>query len=380
MKKLITTLMIVVIIFNFIFSNVSLADGEGISGKKSSLTTESITDIIEYGSVDGVKLDILSRGILFGSIAAIIATILNIVPAIIHLGMWGATGADVTIESLVFNKVPFFNVDYFNFSDTYSVGSGTNKVIYKTNSTNILLKESISKYFYIFRLLATAFELVILIYVGIRMALSTTSSKKSKYKQMLLGWFESIIILFLLQYIIGAIFGISDFFENMFYDLKCIISKDSVSFERLVLKRVEPFLGKASGWTYVMYSVMYWFITFLELKFFVSYFKRLITVGFLILISPFISVIYSIDKAGDGKAQSFSIWLKELSLNVFIQPIYAIVYITFMYTAGEIAEYSMLFALIITLAMTKIEKFIFTLFKLSAKSLKPIEQEHKKNL
>ena len=48
------------------------------------------------------------------------------------------------------------------------------------------------------------------------------------------------------------------------------------------------------------------------------YIKRMITVAFLILISPIITITYSIDKAGNGKAEAFSTWLREFLHNVLI--------------------------------------------------------------
>lgn len=109
-----------------------------------------------------------------------------------------------------------------------------------------------------------------------------------------------------------------------------------------------------------------------------SYFKRLITVGFLILISPLITITYPIDKMGDGKAQAFSVWFHELAINVFIQPIHALIYLIFMYTAGEIAKKSIIVALVFLLALTKVEKIVLYLFNLkNVTSLKPVDEERK---
>lgn len=68
------------------------------------------------------------------------------------------------------------------------------------------------------------------------------------------------------------------------------------------------------------------------------YFKRFLSVGFLIIISPLITITYSIDKAGDGKAQAFGTWLREMVFNIFIQIIHAVIYIVFIFSAAEIAK------------------------------------------
>lgn len=145
------------------------------------------------------------------------------------------------------------------------------------------------------------------------------------------------------------------------------------------IDKIYSFMFATSGWTYILYSVVFWFLVAIQFKFFMSYFRRVITIGFLIIIAPLISVIYPIDKLGDGKSQSFSVWLNEFCMNIFIQPIHAIVYIVFMFTASEIASRSILVALMFLLALTKIEKIILHLFNLrNVASLKPVDEEKTK--
>lgn len=76
--------------------------------------------------------------------------------------------------------------------------------VYVTSSINRLVKENVAQWFYAIRSFALAALLVILIYIGIRMATSTIASDKAKYKQMLLNWLASIVILMILPYIIAA--------------------------------------------------------------------------------------------------------------------------------------------------------------------------------
>ena len=47
--------------------------------------------------------------------------------------------------------------------------------------------------------------LVILIYVGIRMAIASVATEKAKYKKMLVGWASSFVILLILPYIMIAL-------------------------------------------------------------------------------------------------------------------------------------------------------------------------------
>ena len=116
-----------------------------------------------------------------------------------------------------------------------------------------------------------------------------------------------------------------------------------------------------------------------QIKFFLSYFRRVIVVGFLILISPIVTITYPIDKIGDNKAQAFWVWFNELAINIFIQPIHAFIYLVFMFTAGEIAKYSLLVATIFLYGMTKVEKLVLHLFNpRNVISLKPVDDEKNK--
>ena len=56
------------------------------------------------------------------------------------------------------------------------------------------------------------------------------------------------------------------------------------------------------------------------------YFKRIFVIAILIAVFPLIMLFYCIDKMTDGKAQTFSLWFKELLSNIFIQSVHAVIY------------------------------------------------------
>lgn len=57
------------------------------------------------------------------------------------------------------------------------------------------------------------------------------------------------------------------------------------------------------------------------------YFKRLFVISILIAVFPIIMLFYCVDKMVDGKAQTFSLWFKELLANIFIQSVHAVIYV-----------------------------------------------------
>ena len=54
-------------------------------------------------------------------------------------------------------------------------------------------------------------------------------------------------------------------------------------------------------------------------------------IGLLVVVSPLITCTYSLDKAGDGKAQALGAWLKEFIYTILIQPFHCIIYMCFIF-------------------------------------------------
>ena len=84
--------------------------------------------------------------------------------------------------------------------------------------------------------------------------------------------------------------------------------------------------------------------------------------AFFTMIAPLVALTYPIDKAGDGKAQAFSTWMKEFLVNVLIQPLHALIYLIFVLTANSIAASSPLVALALLMAMGAVERMVKVVF------------------
>lgn len=370
LKRILTVSMLITVLFNFILCNhssyVVYAEEVNQEAKdvNDSLTPSKNHDLIESGA--GVVWDIL--GAVFGVIAGILVSVINIFPILLQVVISSLAGFDVggkfkliTIGDIVFNDVTFLDANYMDFT----TGTDVTKAV----------KDSVAKYYYMFRLISLALSLFILIYVGIRLAMSTLAQDKARYKMMLIGWVESVILLFCLQYIISILFAVGNGFEKILIDLRDSLGADELNFEEVTMEKIFSFFGVFSGWEYVMYSVVYWYMVSLQIKFFITYLKRFITIGFLILISPFISIVYALDKVADGRAQSFYKWINEITTNIIIQPIDAAIYLVYMITAGAIAEHSIFFALLILTSITKIEKVILGLFNTKPHSLHHVKDQ-----
>lgn len=394
MKKLITSLLVIVLLFNFICPTcIVLATGESggdpdveepedAYAQDAQESETAVSDMAYKGEVsqtqgNATKTTLTLGGAgasLLGAITGLLARFLNIFIVQIDVIMGaissseegGKTSFWYSIDRTVFNRVALFNINYFNTDATYEVG---NNLEVTANASNIKVKEGIIYVYYICRMLAISLLLLVLIYIGIRMALSTVASEQAKFKKMLTSWIESLVLVFAMVYIMSAVIYIGEILTGIFYDIRCQMLADPVFggkglFEDTV--RSETIIGifTKSGLDLTMWSIVYWCLLFLEIKFFWLYAKRLLMVGFLITISPLITVTYSIDKAGDGRAQVLSSWMKEFVVNVLIQPLHALIYLVFVFTANSIALESPLVALALLMCMGTVERMVKVVFDL----------------
>ena len=78
------------------------------------------------------------------------------------------------------------------------------------------LQPTIAKWYKTTRLIAIVGLLSILVYVGIRIILSSTGQDKSKYKKMFMDWLTALCLLFILHYIMAFILEISSMLTKIF--------------------------------------------------------------------------------------------------------------------------------------------------------------------
>ncbi len=257
-----------------------------------------------------------------------------------------------TIEDTVFGNIDLFDADYFSLR-------GESK-----NATNKALKEAVATWYYVLRILAVLIGLLMLIYVGIKMALSTVASDKAKYKEMLLDWAVSMILLFALPYIIGLVNLLCNSFVELLYSIKERVINQG--FEQSILWQAINVLNIVSGWSYVATVIMYLVITFYQIKFFLLYANRLLAMGFLIVISPIMAAIYPLNKTKisgkGGKSKIFSAWFKEYCVNAALQPLHAAVYLVFILSANEIFSVAPILAVIFFATLSRAEKIVKNIF------------------
>ena len=112
------------------------------------------------------------------------------------------------------------------------------------------------------------------------------------------------------------------------------------------------------GFSILIPTIIYWMITFYQVKFFWMYGKRLFNTAFLVIISPLVLIQYVFDRAGDNQGNSFKIWTKEYALNVLIQPLHAALYMIFMTIASNIVQEAPILAVVFLGALSRGERVL----------------------
>lgn len=115
----------------------------------------------------------------------------------------------LTIEKIVYNQVPILDVNLFNKDKAAGKDLAQDSVI-------TVIRNSVASWYYVIRQISIIGLLLVLLYLGIRMALSTIASDKAKYKQLLVDWSVSFIIVFCIHYFMVAIMFINEQFLNIF--------------------------------------------------------------------------------------------------------------------------------------------------------------------
>ena len=293
----------------------------------------------------------------------------------------GNTSVNVSIENILFagcggkigtaDDIRVLSVNFFE-----SISQTEDATVYT-------FRTAIAKWYYIIRLIAASALLVILIYVGIRMALSTVATEEAKYKKMLVDWVTSIALLFVLHYIIIFILTINTSFIKALSKLLTNTASGKTAGQALTDAISDKIWGFSDNIQGLFCAIIYVIIEGESIMFLIYYLKRMVTVGFLIMIAPLITITYSIDKIGDGKAQALNAWLKELVYNILIQPFHCILYLSFFDAVTQLIDTNTddlmpyILAIIIILFIHKAEQILKKIFHFESQSMGGLSESTK---
>ena len=282
---------------------------------------------------------------------------------------------------LIFNANIFEDPDSINKNDYFDVGSGKDTKDDQGNNVNGIiygraqLRKIVAGWYYALRNFAIVALLSVLVYVGIRMIISTLAQDKAKYKMMFKDWLVALCLLIAMNFImIGTLQVTSMIVDAIGTDGKkdtqlsnvmtmiALINNDSEEEENPEVRYraddgKEYDIGDAFAYELVLGAIVVYTIIFA-----IKYLKREFTIIFLIFLGPISCITYPIDKIGDGKAQAFNKWLTEFIYQVIIQPFHLLLYIVLIGTASQMASVNVLYSIICFAVMIPAEKFIKEMF------------------
>ena len=294
---------------------VMLFGGMPTISNADSPNEKSFGDFVGENTLKGIDGLVGVFTILLRVVVVIISAALQGLASILGHSAGTNPSADtmITVEDILFNRLEITKIDFFNMDS--SVGA-----------TVATLRTNIATWYYVLRNLAIMILLCILIYVGIRMAISTVASEKAVYKTMFKDWLVSFILVFFMHYIIVAVIQVNN-------SLVSIFTPDATAGSTYMGKLVGLALGvnadkiEISGTKAWAATLVYAMMCFYTMGFLWSYIKRMITLAFLTMVSPLVTVTYSIDKMADGKSQALNTWLKEFVYNILLQPFQCVIYL-----------------------------------------------------
>lgn len=278
----------------------------------------------------------------------------------------------------------------------------------KTSKQNMAteLRATVSKWYVTLRNIALVAMMIILVYIGIRMLLSTIASDKAKYKQMLQDWFMALLLLFLMHYIMAFSVKIVEKVTNIVdssVDKKQYFSLIPFSSDSGKAKKFKEFVQEAGlqdcyitadgqqtqdeddakgilyptnlmgyiridaelttfGTVYIGKALCYFILVLMTIYFVFTYLKRVLYMAFLTIIAPLVAVTYPIDKINDGSAQGFDRWFKEYVFNLLIQPLHLVLYYILVTSAWNLSSTNIIYSLVALGFMIPAEKLLRSFF------------------
>ncbi|MCL2859505.1 MAG: hypothetical protein FWF46_02810 [Oscillospiraceae bacterium] len=306
----------------------------------------------------------------------------------------------VTVEDVIFNRVPLLDANFFDFANAGGKQLSQNSLIYK-------VRQGIAGWYSTLRTIAIMGMLAMLIYIAIRMALSNVAEDKANYKSKFVDWLIGFIIVLTIHYFMLAIITINDQFVKILdfsanssttsttqsgttgdgdemtaneqfgammqglstvgYTQKNAVQPDDNSQSIYETVRIQAYDVQAStGWTA---TIIYMVLVFFLVRFVVFYTVRLFTLAILTIISPLMGVLYAMNK----RVYALKNWGLEYGHNVLIQLVHAIIYSAFISIALQLTKTSTFVGAIIAVVflgfMLSAEELVKKIFNFGSKSL-----------
>lgn len=282
-------------------------------------------------------------------------------------------GERVTIESILFNKLPLTDANFFNFEEAggYELVKDGKPVSWIYN-----IRKYLATLYVIMRNVSIAAMLFVLLYVGIRMAISTLAKKKAQYNKMLTAWFTGLCIVIFIHLFMYTTLFINDKIVDLLLQLNVTEATEILGETGESLSLYDAIRTKAYSWDFydgLVGLIMYIFMVYFMIRYAFIYLKRMVSVYVLAIYGSIVGVRYAIEKTnGKRTSASFQRWMKDFMFNVLLQSIHCLIYVTLMGVAVKAALTSasgLILAIVICQFILKADKIFMKIFNVKGSLL-----------
>lgn len=245
------------------------------------------------------------------------------------------------------------------------------------------LRDTVAKWYVALRNIAIVGLLSALLYIGIRIVISSSAGDKAKYKQFFVDWIVALCLIFFMHYIMAFTMTMSETVTDVLAgdrtdqgrikeanirltetdgtttfkdsDIEVYFSSNFTSVARIKA-------DYQGGTLKIGYSILYIALTVYTAYFSFVYLKRLLMLAFFTMIAPLVALTYPLDKIKDGKAQAFNYWFKEYMFYALLQPMHMLLYTVFVSSALSVAANNLLYAIVALAFIVPAEKIVKQMF------------------
>ena len=280
---------------------------------------------------------------------------------------YGVSNIKLTPAEIFAGNVAALDANFFATNTDYSQKLGGND-----KSIVLTLKKTISKWYVALRNIAIVGLLSVLLYIGIRIVISSSAGDKAKYKQFFVDWVVALCLIFFLHYIMSFTMTIAETItdalagdttdEGTIKQVNISITDEGKTFSSN-FTGVARMKAQYKGSLEMMgYSIIYLALTIYTVYFAFIYLKRLLMLAFFTIIAPLVALTYPLDKIKDGHAQAFNYWFKEYMFYAILQPLHMLLYAVFVSSALSVAASNMLYSIVALAFIVPAEKIVKQMF------------------
>lgn len=246
------------------------------------------------------------------------------------------------------------------------------------------LKDTVATWYVALRNIAIVGLLSALLYIGIRIVISSSAGDKAKYKQFFIDWVVALCLIFFMHYIMAFTMTMSETVTDIlagnttnqgriqqviieltdktgnstFTETDGTAIKFKSNFTNLArIKADYDSISLKMG-----YTILYIALTIYTVYFAFVYLKRLLMLAFFTMIAPLVALTYPLDKIKDGKAQAFNYWFKEYMFYALLQPLHMLLYTVFVSSALSVAANNLIYAIVALAFIIPAEKIVKQMF------------------